>query len=400
MSQLRVPWTAEGWGIFCYLPASFVTFSFAVFVVFVILLTVVSPRMAWSTQERVRLVELFLQTRSATRARRAFMREGNRRKGPTLTTIRRLVDRFRREGSVCGSVPRRTRSMGPRSAIALVRRAVTRTPTLSLRKLSRRTGVPRSTVQLILRKWLGLYPYKVQVVHKQKRGDKAKRMRLCSWLLPRLSGPRFPRFFFMSDEANFYLDGTVVKQNCRIWGTENPGYTVSHDPYAPHVTVWCAVSSGAVIGPFFFQEGGATVTVTAARYLAMLEEFFVPELVRRDIPLRKIWFQQDGATAHTTAAVLGYLQSIFGTRVVSKGATVAWPPRSPDLTSPDFFLWGYLKAAVYQKQPKSLGELKRRIRKAVVGIPADILSAVGNGLVARCRACLRQRGGHIEHVGT
>ena len=34
MAQLRVPWTAEGWGIFCYLPASFVTFSFAVFVVF------------------------------------------------------------------------------------------------------------------------------------------------------------------------------------------------------------------------------------------------------------------------------------------------------------------------------------------------------------------------------
>ena len=183
------------------------------------------------------------------------MREGNRRKGPILTTIRRLVDRFRREGSVCGSVPRRTRLMRPRSAIALVRRAVTRTPTLSVRKLSRRTGVPRSTVQLILRKWLGLYPYKVQVVHKQKRGNKAKRMRLCSWLLPRLSESRFPRFFFMSDEGSS-----------------------------------------------------------------------VPE-----------------------------------------AAQVAWGAEAQD--------------------PQS------RCR-------SDVLSAVGKGLVARCRACLRQRGGHLEHVGT
>ena len=40
------------------------------------------------------------------------------------------------------------------------------------------------------------------------------------------------------------------------------------------------------------------------------------------------------------------IQSFFGDRVVSKGL---WPPRSPDLTSPDYFLWGYLKRRVYQK---------------------------------------------------
>jgi hypothetical protein len=31
-----------------------------------------------------------------------------------------------------------------------------------------------------------------------------------------------------------------------------------------------------------------------------------------------------------------------------------WPPRSPDLTLPDFFLWGFLKERVYSNNPRSM----------------------------------------------
>ena len=121
--------------------------------------------------------------------------------------------------------------------------------------------------------WMSLHPYRLQRVHQLKRGDKAKRMRLCTWLAARLRSPRFSKFFFMSDEAHFYLDGAVRKRNCRIWGTENPHETVDHDAYAPHITVWCAVTQKAVIGPDFFTERCQTVTVTATRYKNMLERF-------------------------------------------------------------------------------------------------------------------------------
>jgi hypothetical protein len=36
-------------------------------------------------------------------------------------------------------------------------------------------------------------------------------------------------------------------------------------------------------------------------------------------------------------------------------------PRRPDLTPCDFFLWGYLKAQVYQHRPQTLEGLKEAI---------------------------------------
>ncbi|EFN65149.1 hypothetical protein EAG_00038, partial [Camponotus floridanus] len=40
---------------------------------------------------------------------------------------------------------------------------------------------------------------------------------------------------------------------------------------------------------------------------------------------------------------------------------IEWPPRSPDLSPLDFFLWGYLKSKVYKTNPRNLNNLRRRI---------------------------------------
>ena len=354
--------------------------------------------MPWTMSEKVRLVELFHETGSALLARRRFMREGNRRRGPNVKTISGLVEKFRATGSVTSRTGARGASRNTLSAVKLIRRVISRNPKLSVRRLARRAKVPPTTVQRILRQWLKLHPYRLQRVHQLKRGDKAKRVRLCSWLARRLRSPKFSKHFFMRDEAHFYLDGGVTKRNCRIWGTENPHETVDHDPYAPHVTVWCAISPSAVIGPYFFLHRGKTVTVTATRYKNMLEKFFVPELQRRGIPLSKVWFQQDGAKPHTAHGVLKYLSEVFGARVLSKNTSVEWPPRSPDLTAPDFFLWGWLKMEVYRNTPTSLKALKQRLRTLINGISAPTLRALRDAMVARCHACLRQRGGPIEHL--
>ena len=173
---------------------------------------------------------------------------------------------------------------------------------------------------------------------------------------------------------------------------------MEHDPYTPHITVWCAVSHRGVTGPYFFQQRSNTVTVTGVRYKTMLEKFFIPELQRRGIPLSKVWFQQDGARPHTTVAVLQFLREQFGSRVLSKSSAVNWPPRSPDLTFPDFFLWGWLKAEVYRKPVTTISSLKSRIRRTLRNVPETILAALRDNLMMRCRACLRQRGGPIEHL--
>jgi len=54
-----------------------------------------------------------------------------------------------------------------------------------------------------------------------------------------------------------------------------------------------------------------------------------------------------------------------------------FPPRSPDATPCDFFLWGYVKDQVYVPPlPASIPELKVRIRTAIETITADTLQTV------------------------
>ena len=53
------------------------------------------------------------------------------------------------------------------------------------------------------------------------------------------------------------------------------------------------------------------------------------------------------------------------------------PPRSPDATQCDFFLWGYVNDQVYASPlPASIPELEVRIRTATETITADMLQSL------------------------
>ena len=49
-------------------------------------------------------------------------------------------------------------------------------------------------------------------------------------------------------------NGTVNKQNCPIYATENPQENQEVPLHDEKVTVWCGVSAKTVIGPFFFHD--------------------------------------------------------------------------------------------------------------------------------------------------
>jgi hypothetical protein len=84
---------------------------------------------------------------------------------------------------------------------------------------------------------------------------------------------------------------------------------------------------------------------------------------------RDSWFKNDGATAHT-ANITDLLQEFFGERIVGRGLS---PPRSPDLTPPCFFLWGFLKERVYLNNSGSLEELKHIYEQTVANTGPEIL---------------------------
>jgi hypothetical protein len=68
-----------------------------------------------------------------------------------------------------------------------------------------------------------------------------------------------------------------------------------------------------VIGPYLFEdEDGRAITVISAHYAEILWNFLTPQLNRCGIELWTIWFQQDGATAHTVRAAIYVAREIQG----------------------------------------------------------------------------------------
>ncbi|GFW95838.1 transposable element Tc3 transposase [Trichonephila clavipes] len=64
----------------------------------------------------------------------------------------------------------------------------------------------------------------------------------------------FHKRILFSDEAHFWLNGYVNKQNCRIWSEANPQVYVETPLHQEKLTVWCALWAGGIIGPYFFKN--------------------------------------------------------------------------------------------------------------------------------------------------
>ena len=65
---------------------------------------------------------------------------------------------------------------------------------------------------------------------------------------------------------------------------------------------------------FFKNDAGENVTVNSDRYRAMITDYLMPEIETRD--LGDIWYQQDGATSHTSHESTDLLREHFATNIV------------------------------------------------------------------------------------
>ena len=147
------------------------------------------------------------------------------------------------------------------------------------------------------------------------------------------------------------------------------------------------MSRQRIIGPIFFEE-----TVKTAACMEIFNTF-VNQLDDEELSVG--YFQQDGATSHTSHASMAEIQSFFGDRVISKGL---WPPRSPDLTPPDYFLRRYPKGRVYQNKPRTIVTLKANITEEIQAVTADVLARTFQNMARRVQSCLDANGGHFQHV--
>ncbi|GFS86012.1 hypothetical protein TNCV_1220021 [Trichonephila clavipes] len=89
--------------------------------------------------------------------------------------------------------------------------------------------------------------------------DQARR-RFVEWAQNEIAVvPDFHKRILFSDEAHFWLNGYVNKQNCRIWSEANPQVYVETPLHPEKLTVWCALWAGGIIGPYFFKNDESMV---------------------------------------------------------------------------------------------------------------------------------------------
>ena len=119
---------------------------------------------------------------------------------------------------------------------------------------------------------------------------------------------------------------------------------------------------------------------------------FVNQLT--DDELTTGYYQQDGATCHTSNSGMREIEWFFKDRIISKNL---WPPRSPDLTSADFFLWGLLKRKVYKNTPRTIEQLKDAVRQEIQAVNPDTLRKVFQNLEKRIQVCLDVKGDQFQH---
>ncbi|GFU19582.1 transposable element Tcb2 transposase [Trichonephila clavipes] len=78
--------------------------------------------------------------------------------------------------------------------------------------------------------------------------DHQARRRFVEWAQTEIAVvPDFHKRILFSDEAHFWLNGYVNKQNCRIWSEANPQVYVETPLHPEKLTVWCALCSGGIL---------------------------------------------------------------------------------------------------------------------------------------------------------
>ncbi|GFS98954.1 hypothetical protein TNCV_3896441 [Trichonephila clavipes] len=50
-----------------------------------------------------------------------------------------------------------------------------------------------------------------------------------------------------NDEAHFWLNGYVNKENCRIWSEANPQVYVETPLHPEKLSIWCALWTGGIL---------------------------------------------------------------------------------------------------------------------------------------------------------
>ncbi|GFW10473.1 uncharacterized protein TNCV_892681 [Trichonephila clavipes] len=126
-----------------------------------------------------------------------------------------------------------------------------------------------------------------------------------------------------------------------------------------------------------------------------LADFLEDEVSLRE--LSRLSYQHDSAPAHKSAQPCTFLAQTFDTRIVGYGGQQEWPLRSRDLSPLNFFLWGFLKRKVYERESTTKSDLLNKISMVCRSVIPTMLQKLQAKFLTRVRYCIAAEGSHFEH---
>lgn len=356
--------------------------------------------MVYTLRERIEIVSLYYQNGNSARAAARMFNDNHPGRNVRHKYVSELLNKFMETGSVNNKKHNRSGVVNDEAiSIAVLGHVGLMENTQSLTKLSRESGISRTNVFRILHKYK-FHPYKIRLVHELNEDDFDRRIEFCESLTERINlHQNFLYKICFSDESTFSLNGEVNRQNCRYWSDTNPHlYRQVHTQRPQKLNVWAGILGDHIIGPFFIDDN-----LTGEKYLDVLENRIIPcinRAIEEDMNLfeNEIVFQQDGAPPHYAAPVRQFLDDHFPGRWIGRRGPTEWPPRSPDLTPSDFFLWGHLKSKVYEIESTTLEDLRENIMRHCREITPEILNHVRAAMEARLYHCMEVGGNVFEHL--
>lgn len=108
------------------------------------------------------------------------------------------------------------------------------------------------------------------------------------------------------------------------------------------------------------------------------------------------FFEYGIATDHTAAQTVAFVEQYSDDRIIERNR---WPPRSPNLTPLDYFLFGHLRNVIYRNRLHTIDELRAAIETTVQYITQQQLHAVFKNMKKwKVVASLDNGGDPFEHL--
>ena len=118
-------------------------------------------------------------------------------------------------------------------------------PNATIRKLSAQVlKKSKTSLHRILKHFLNMHPYKISSHQLLSERSMGQRVKFCKTITGMFEDRELDeKLIIFIDEAHFYLNGYVNKQNYRFWRSENPTVSISK-PLHPQKVLAILASAG------------------------------------------------------------------------------------------------------------------------------------------------------------